>query len=135
MKHQNVMFFDFGDSGMISHNFYNFIPFDNLEPDSTGLYNIDIIIRYTDKCQLQYLPLKIECSSFKLDSISQFNLSVALFNDDNKNEGKGRFGFYESVTPLKIDVPFDEGLNIAVSTVEKDTQGIISLGLNCFKDK
>lgn len=129
----NVSFHNFGPNGMMPDEEYIFSPFENLDYDSLIIskYDISLIIRYSDKCRIKQLPLKIESSSFNFDTIYNSEISAILFDDKNKNSGKGGLGSYETIIPFRDNESFDKGLSLAISTPEKNAQGIIALGVIC----
>lgn len=131
-KIYNVSFYEFPASGLIPSKDYIFYPFENWNHDSiNNIYNLFLVVRYTDQCKLKYLKLNVESSSFNYDSIHNEVVKIDLFDNDNHFCGKGGFGFYENSFPIIKNQPFDENLSIAVSSAEKDTKGIIALGLLC----
>lgn len=132
-----IDFIDFGHVGMIPSEQYIFQPFKEIENDSLNInkYDISIILRYTDKCSLKFLPLQIEASSYNYDSIYNYKLEAILFEDDTTFTSNKNYGLYETEILLLVAETYDEGLNLAISTYEKDTKGIISLGLNCSPTK
>lgn len=133
-SHCYIHFQDLGASGLVPDKEYVFKPFEKSDKKNlNGTFKIDIAVRYNDKCTLETLPLNIEISSFNSDSISNLNLKIPLF--DNKEEGsaKGSYGIYEAVVPLTADQNYDEGLTIALASPEKDSNGIIAIGIICDK--
>lgn len=132
-KLQKNFFYDLGEEGMIPDKQYLFSPFDSLFFDKDSFYKIDLSIRYSDNCHIKKLPLEIEYSSLNKDSIYKKKFMVALFDDEDHFKGKGNFGVYEDIIPLLENQPAEEGFFISVSTPDKKTAGLISLGIICKK--
>ena len=127
----NGSFYDFNDKGIETAREYVFYPFMKMSRDSLEFnkYDLMMVVRYSDKCEVKELPVNIEISSYNKDSISFNRLSLVLFDDENLFLNKKGFGFYEVSFPVLENIPFDEGLTIAISTKEKETRGIVALGI------
>lgn len=123
-------FYNFEKSGMGENVEYLFNPFEgNFDNNIQNKYDIIIEVRYSDKCRLKSLPLNVELSSLKNDSIHQRKISIPLFDDKDNFQGKGHFGVFESNFELLKSHVIEEGLNICVSTPEVDSSGILALGV------
>ena len=129
---ENASFVNFGGEGLEPGREIVFYPFRNTRLDSIDTrYDVDLVVRYVDKCSLKSLPINVETSSCNADSISNRHFTIDLFDDSGNYSGKGNFGFYEKVVPLLEAKSYDEGMLIAVSTTEENTRGIVSLGVVC----
>lgn len=124
-------FIDLGIDGMTQDYQYIFQPLESLYFDSisTSRFNVELILRYTDKCRFKELPLVTE-SFLKLnDTIDTREMSIPLFNQEGKVKGKGNYGIYQEEVPFLQDQELDENFFISLSTTEPDTEGIVALGV------
>lgn len=111
---------------------YIFYPFENMTAnDSISNYEIILSLRITDQCLIKNFPLNIEFASLQNDSIQNKKLNFSLFNEENQKIGKGNFGIYQYKKTLIDKIKPEEGFFITLSTPEQNTQGIISLGIEC----
>ena len=132
-ENEYSIFIDFSHRGMEPKMEYLFDSFGSLPGDSIGKNCcIDIAVRYSDMCNLKALPLNIEVIS-QTDSISNYKIDFPLFNTYDTKAGKGNFGIYEKKLPLFSKPISSQVLQIAISTNEKNTKGILSLGIICKK--
>lgn len=123
-------YFVFDEKGMFPYREYTFYPFEKFEGSSPkNVFSIFISLRYTDSCNLKFLPLKIEYASLVKDSIIEKNINIPLYDDNGLFKGKGNLGIYESEISLIKKQHFEEGFFISISTPETNTEGIISLGI------
>ena len=127
-RDSSFLFFDFGNEGMISGREYIFYPNDSSYfPPHNNDAVFYLLIRYTDNCKINSLPVSIEYTSLMNDSTTVNFIDIPLFDDTDKFLGKGNFGVYERLFPLNLKISADS--YISVLTQEKNTTGIISLGL------
>lgn len=126
----NSEFYDFGHKGMEARKEYLFYPFKDQE-DSTSKksYNINLILRYSDKCEIKCLPLDVEAGSLWRDSLLHARIPVRLFDDEDNVAGKGNYGVFETEVPVLHTDSIMDGMYISISTLEKHTDGIVSLGI------
>lgn len=148
---QISQFYDFDGRGMIPDLEYVFSPFDsigiveksrymgiNSYSDSsyskppTGDYEVAISFRYNHKCDLKSLPLSFEWGSLGEDSIRHGDIFID-FPSPAEGRAKGNFGLYETNKTIIKKCRGEEGLYIAVSTPEKQTRGLVSMGVVCRK--
>lgn len=123
-------FYELGEEGLSQNQEYVFFPFEQMDKDTLGLkYDFFLIIRFSDRYKLKYLPLEIESSDLNCDTIIKEVINLNLFDNDNQLIGKGNFGIFERKILLKKKQLFDESAFVAISTKEKATEGILSLGL------
>lgn len=123
-------FIDLGHDGFIPEKEYLFYPFENFS-DSLPLsqtFNLYVCLRYTDKCRLNYLPLHIESTSLESDSIIEKVIDLQLF-ENNRVLGKGHYGIYEINCPFLEKIRSQKGFTVSIMTRQKDTQGILALGI------
>lgn len=127
----NALFYDVGEDGLIPDYSYEFSNLDSLLDESSkdSKYNLFLELRFSDRCKIQTLPLKIEFFSLQSDTIFNFDTDINLFSDNDKFTGKGNFGIYENKIPVWTCKKIPEGLTFSVSTPEKNTDGIISIGI------
>lgn len=125
-----AQFIAFGEEGIQPDYDYIFHPIDTTEKKtSKDDADINLILRYNQVCNIRNIRFNIESSSLDMDSISKFEISVPLFDHNDEKAGKGGMGIYEIKYPLlKISLPQD-GLYVGISTPEKNTRGILSLGV------
>lgn len=129
-KIKGIQYQNFGTEGIVPEQDYVFYPFQNIDkPETNKPYEISLVIRISDLCRIKELPLNIETGSPLLDSIYSFNLKVNLYNDSDLMKGKGNMGISEISVPLFSEINFDSDRFISLSTPEKETKGIISLGI------
>lgn len=130
---KNSEFYDYGSEGLQPEVEYIFYPFDSLHSHKADLSSKELLllIRYSELCDLKELPLSVEWSSLEQDSVRECKIKVPLFNQENTYIGKGNFGIFETTYPLMVIDKPQEGLYISLSTQEKETKGILSLGVTC----
>lgn len=121
-------FIEFGSHGMQPSIEYVFSPFDSISKIDKDFFSIMVVIRYSERCRIRSLPLNIEYLS-ATDSIISKNLLVNLFHNDGTVVGYGNYGIYEVKFPLLNEIKPSPEFFVSISTQEKATSGIISLGL------
>lgn len=130
VNHKDSFFYDFDQEGMKPDLEYIFYPFERIENiSSDSIFSLTLSIRYSNILHLQRLPLNIEFASFENDSIRNIKINVPLFDDKDSYKGKGNFGLYESDYTFLHNQKFEDGFFVSVSTSEKETHGILSLGI------
>ena len=124
-------FYEFDEKGPAPLVEYSFFPFKNGRIDSVAIkkYDLALVVRFNDKCQLKQLPLSIETSSFNRDEISKSKIVIDLFDNNNNSLGKGNFGLYECEIPLAENIDFDEGLCLSIETSQPYVAGVLALGI------
>lgn len=123
------VFIDFPKEGMIPGKDYIFYPFENADSlDNNDLYQIDLEIRYNQRCKILNLPLIVEYASLTDDSVKTLNLLINLFEEKKEFKKKGNFAISTVSETLIPDTHYQEGLFISVKTEEKETSGILSIG-------
>ena len=129
-----ISYINYGKEGMIPCQEYIFDKFDSTfikENDSS--LSVFLTIRYNDETNIQNLPLKIEWPDDS-DSIHDKEFIIPLFNKDDVLEGKGNYGIFENNYFLFNVIKPDDTFFISVSTTEKNTSGILALGILLEKD-
>lgn len=122
---------DLGTEGLQKDLEYFFQPFDSVNVlNKNQKYYISIYTRFNETCKINSLPLNIEWSENIEDTIHDLKISLPLFDKFNSN-GKGNYGIFETEVPLIILNSPDTTFFVNISTPEKDTRGIIALGLIC----
>ena len=126
---------DFNGQGMVPYREYMFFPFKEMEKyKDTENFSISIEVRYSDKCNIRYLPLKVEYSSLERDTIDTSLINIPLFDANGQNTGKGNYGIFDyRVNVLPHQKP-EEGFFMALSTEERNTNGILALGVICQQE-
>lgn len=125
-------FIDLGETGMSPGRQYIFEPFKvNLKDSLPNDFNVFIEIRYSEKCKISGLPLLIEYSSLKEDSIHNAEILIDLFDMNSNLPGKSAYGIYETSYKLIEHQPFEESFFVSIATPEIDTGGVLSLGVVC----
>lgn len=123
-------FQDLSVSGLEADREYLFYPFNFLESSAKdSLFNIFADLRYTDRCSIQQLTLKMEYSSLSEDSIMAKNFTLNLFEDKEGAVKKGKYGIFEQKVLLLSNQKYEEGFFVSLSSKESIDQGIISLGI------
>ena len=124
-------FYDFNEGGMTPDMEYVFVPSEELTKESIDHnYCVNLIVRYLDSCSISALPLNIESNFNDTDSICIVNMEIPLFSENGVPIGKGNFGLFDISIPLFNDVKVSDISFISISTPEKHTQGIISIGVS-----
>ena len=131
IQHSKISsFYEFADSEMVPGKEYLLCPFEENEAaKSDSLFSFKVSLRYSDKCRLKNFPVNVEISSLEADSIINMFLEIPLFDEAGVRYGKGNFGIYESDHVLFRRRKIEEGECFTVSTPEKNTAGIISIGI------
>lgn len=127
-------FLNFDSKGMVVNYEYLFKPEiynDSIHRNSfsSSPYALSLIVRYNETCPLKYLPLKIEYGDLETDSVTLKKVEIPLFDNEDKNTGKGNFGLYQSEISINDNFFLKEGTFLSVATDEKDTHGISALGI------
>lgn len=131
-QRHNVSYVNVGDDGLIPDMEYVFNPFDSLNSiDKTRAFDIFLLLRYSEICKIQSLPVEIETGSLASDNFKSENFNVDLFGKKQQDEAKGSFGIYELSYPLFRNLKPDEGFFLSVKTPEKNTSGIYAIGILC----
>lgn len=131
---KDFIFISLGEEGMIPDKQYVFQPFDSLKNlDKNEIYDINLVIRFSESCHINQLHLGYEYSSPECDSIFNDKVTVPLFNDKDGFIGKGNFTIYQTQIPLLRKIPFQEGFFIAFQSLTKNTKGILDIGINLNK--
>ena len=122
---------DFGAGKMMPDEDYLFDFFDSI-PDVKKLkdVSVEVSVRYTDRCKIKSLPLNVETASLYSDSIELRQIDIPLFNENDEFQGQGNFGIFETNYTLSQLPEIPEGFFVDISTPEKNTRGIISLGIS-----
>lgn len=129
-EHQVMEFYDISDEGILPLKEFLFSPFKESDNKTGKEYDLLLSLRFTDKCRIKELPLKIEYSSLEDDTITTFNYVVTLFDKKDKWDGSKSFGVYETVVPILTDVKSKEGFYLLVTPQNSmPVQGIISMGI------
>lgn len=127
-------FNDFGYSGMMPSVVYEYFPCKVLEKDSIDkIYDINLVVKYSLRCHSETLPLEMEVSSLESDTIITEHIDVQLFDKDGVPKGKGNYGVYEKIIPLRKRAKIEEGQSISFSTPMPEAKGIVALGVVCEK--
>ena len=135
IENRDAEFYDFGNEGMAQNLEYVFTPFkDSLILKANEEYKLEISVRYSSLCTLKKLPLHIEYSSLEHDVIHHKDVDIALFDDADNINGKGNFNIFETKFPLINNQKPEEGYFIAVSTPEKSSKGVVSLGIVTYPE-
>lgn len=130
--HSNI-FIDFGKEGLIQNKEYAIqSSLDSVLFSKKNHSSINLVVRYTDSCKIKTLPLQVETILSSDDSIKNFKVELELFDDYGKNKGSGNFGIYEIKYPLIENNRIDHEFKISIMTEEKQTEGIISLGITVY---
>lgn len=129
MNIKSTEFYDFTQEGMVPKLEYIFYPFKECEDSASVDYDLYLLLRYSDNCNLKELPLNIEYSSLSEDSVKNMHLKLDLFDRDDKKNGKGNFGIFETECLLLKNQKYQEGFFISVSTEELRTRGVLSMGV------
>lgn len=128
-------FYDFDREGMKPDLQYIFNPFkdfqDSLKINEKEIYSIDLIIRYSELCELRKIPLDVEYASLDNDSLKTKRIEISLYDESDYIEGKGNYGIYDVTVPFLKHQVVEKGFYISISTPEKSTHGILSLGIIC----
>ena len=126
----NADFYDLGAEGMQPDVEYLFN-----QPLEHKSYNVNLVIRYTNKCRLKSFPLNMEYYSFSGDSVEYEIRTIPITHnmDSNKKDdfiilNKGNFGVYEQQVELLKNFEIGDGSYITLST-PVNVAGLISLGL------
>lgn len=122
-------YYDFGEKGMIPDREYIFYPFEKTKEVIDKELTFYITVRFSDRCGLKSIPLSVEYGSLDDDQINNSEFTIPLFDDYGNSKGKGNWGIYEVELPFLKDKKYEEGFFISLSTQEKDTHGILSLGI------
>lgn len=122
---------------MIPDVSYEFRPWiaHNSDSLSNDLYSLYLLIRFTEKCRIRELPLDIEMTCNTEDSLIRKHIEVTLFNEEDKVKGEGNYGIYRTEVNFASECRLDENFYISVETSEKDTQGVVSLGVGWKKQE
>lgn len=121
---------------MVPDYVYEFHPFEYIPDDSleNKRFDIGIIVRYSDKCEIKELPLRVEYMLNLQDSLVAVDKTTILFDDSDEKLGKGNYGIFETDFELVKDVVLDNNFMIYVSTPQQGATGIISLGVRHKQD-
>lgn len=127
---------DISSEGLLPGFEYVFDSFDSISK-TTKEFSCTLLLslRYSDYCDKKIIPFNIEYSSPESDSIITLKMNFPLFTDDDRNMGKGNFGIYEKSVPIIDNVEFSEGFYVAVSSPDKISKGLLSIGIVANKGK
>ena len=128
---EEAVFVDFGSNGMTPGYSYLLQP-ENLADSASSkhaTFNLSVLVRYTENCNLKELPLTLEFLPNIHDSIDNREIAVPLFDNTDNRFGSGNFTLYETEFPLAENISIDDSTYLTASTTEKDTQGIKAIGL------
>ena len=122
-------FINFESSPLSKNCQYNFI-FNNESINDSILYvDTYIIIRFSNLCEIQSLPLEFEYSSIVDNKEKKDTISVPLFNSFDKIEGRRGYAVYEAKFPCLQHLPFNRYSFFAFRPLETIEKGILSVGL------
>lgn len=137
----NFKFYDIADREISPEEVFSFRPFElnpNQSSDTIAMndrYKVNLIVRYTDNCKIKGVPLEVEMTSMKMDSVFSCHLEVPLFDNEDNALGKGSYGVFETEQTIPFNPIFDPDLEITVSPTQEIPSGIISLGIATFLTK
>lgn len=122
-------FLDLGREGFIPGVDYSFFPFkdDSLNVNK-GMYNFDLVIRFSDKCKIKSLPLEIQYPVLNSDSMVSKKINAPLFDGNDESMGKGNFGLFETKVKIIEKVEVDDSFYFSVMTEDPNTAGVVSIG-------
>lgn len=126
-----VEFYDFESEGLIPNKEYIFHPFQDTLYLNTDKVDIFLAVRYNEDCKIESLPLFLEYASLESDSIKNQSINIQLFEEREEFPKKHKMGIYEKEITLLKDQKREEGFFLSLSTPEKNTRGINSVGIIC----
>lgn len=116
-------FYDIGSEGLLADSEFLYQP-----KVSDGIYDILLVVRYTNKLDLESIPIKIEYFSGELNEI-QYKSETINFSSQEDNIKKGNFGVYQLEMPLLNDIKVEDGFYVTISPSISVDCGVISLGI------
>lgn len=123
-------FIEFDGNGMTPDVEYMLNPFDSISKEFIDKdFSLSLDIRYNEGCEIRTLPLIIQYPDLLQDTIVKKEISMPLFNKEDRAMGIGNYGIYESNLLLIDNIKSSDTFFISISTREPHTSGIISIGV------
>lgn len=94
-------------------------------------FDIILVVRYSDACVSEELPLNIELISLEDEKPDSISLRIPLFDSGNEPLGKGIYSIYEKTDTILRSVVIPEGMSISVSSPvdASETVGVKAIGI------
>lgn len=124
-------FYDFGRRGWDPVECLEFNPWPADSVMHPGdKFDIILCVRYSGKCRLRELPLRIEQVSLS-QAPDTLSLSIPLFTSSGARRGKGPYTVYEITDTIVRSVSLSEGYTLTLFNPldARATAGITNIGL------
>ena len=124
-------FYDFGSDGWNPAECLEFNPWPADSVMNVGdKYDLILSLRYSGKCRLSRLPIRIEQVSLSLSPDTTF-LEIPLTTEKGTRRGKGSYTIYEVSDTIARNITLTEGYTITLFNPldAQSTSGITNIGL------
>ncbi|MCH5229825.1 MAG: hypothetical protein J1F12_07540 [Muribaculaceae bacterium] len=131
---EEAEYINFDAEGLKSSIEYTLAPVKTFNlKDSANYCSLYIMVRYTDSCLIRQLPLSVEYSLANSNAVSTDKINIPLFDQEGVSYGHGNLTLYETSYLLKENAQIDNCFYLSFETPEKNTEGIISVGIKAIK--
>ena len=124
-------YIEFDERGMIKDNDYIFYPFKNSSVLDEDTLEVILSVRFDLECKISELPIKAEYLDSSIPEVIIKEIFFELFTENKPEHSPDKIdlGVYEEKKTIISNLVPDKDFFISLSTDQKDTKGILSIGV------